>query len=246
MRKVGLLALLLGLICAVSQPVLGQSQQQSSDLVDLLERLSRQFDVTFNYSVKRMESLEVNLSSQVTTLPEILEELSRQLPLEFRPFQEDGYAVIPIFKPLNFQVNDASDDTPIDLIYVTINRNKYIHLLPKAGIYTLNNSFPTDSLEIRTSFYQPIYTTAGEISRSGGKVALEQDTFNLGEVTIMDYLTSGVTTVLGDHRVEVNMKDLSLLAGETDGDIFQVLQAIPGLRSSRRQNPHGHTLGPSA
>ena len=231
MRKSVLLVIFFGLIGLIPQTLMGQTSNTATDIITLLESLNQRFNVTFNYSVRKLQHLELTRPAANLDLEQTLNAIAEQLPLEFRPVQEKVYAVIPVLRPLNFRVQDASDNTPIDLIYVNINGKKLIHLLPNEGSYTLRESFPSDSLEIKTSFYQPIFTTAASISRAGGLVQLAQDTINLGEVTILDYLTSGVTSVLGDHRVEINMKDLSLLAGETDGDIFRVLQAIPGIRS---------------
>lgn len=200
-------------------------------LSTVLKDLSNRYQVTFSYNVGLMKGLRVTPPSNDRDLRAALDNLSTQVPVRFSLSNDSNYAIIPIRSPLLFQVTDAADSKPIDLIYITINGSKQRYLIPQSGSFRLENSFPSDSLQITTSFYTPVQTTAAQIKQGGGMVRLNQDTVNLGEVTILSYLTSGVNSFLGDHHVEINMNDLGLIAGETDGDVLQVLQAIPGIRS---------------
>lgn len=228
------LALIITLVfLLVAMPGKGQDRPVPGDkipLISFLNRLAKVHQVNFTYNVKVISGLEVVLPERYE-LPRQLDYLASVLPLEFKLASPGNYTIRPIRKPLQFQVNDSQDDKPIELVYVTVNNEKQFYLIPNQGRYTLSNSFPTDSLHIRTSFYRPVVTTAAAVVANGNQVYLSQDTVNLGEVTVHSYLTSGVNSYLGDHRVEIDMNDLALIAGETDGDVFQVLQAIPGIRS---------------
>lgn len=231
MKKFLVLVFLCGFWMSWGQSVHAQTGTDTEvSLVSLLEELSTKYDVNFSYNVRLIKGLRITRPNGSSSLKSSLDYISAAIPIRFDLANEGNYAIVPIRSMLNFQVQDAADNTPIALIYVTINGTKQRYLIPNNGSYFLDDSFPSDSLEITTSFYRPIKTTAADITRQG-RVLLNQDTVNLGEVTILSYLTSGVNSFLGDHHVEINMKDLGLIAGETDGDILQVLQAIPGIRS---------------
>lgn len=232
MRKYLVLVFLCGFWMAGGQKCIAQSPTTTQvALIQVLETLSETYEIRFSYNVSLIKGLQIAPIRNQTSLQKSLDYISSQLPLTFNLINEGNYAIIPIRSTLAFQVKDAEDNSPIELIYVTINGTKQRYLIPNEGMFYLSNSFPSDSLSITTSFYNATTTTAATIAKQGSMVLLSQDTINLGEVTIMSYLTSGVNSFLGDHHVEINMKDLGLIAGETDGDILQVLQAIPGIRS---------------
>lgn len=231
MKKCLLWVLLSGLLVTGQRSVSAQSTSAEVPLTTLLTDLSEKHNVRFSYNVRLIKGLQIIPPLTDLSLSGSLAYISDLIPIRFDLANEGNYAIVPIRSTLSFQVNDAIDNTPIELIYVTINGTKQRYLIPNNGSYLLDDSFPSDSLEITTSFYTPVRTTAANIIKKNGKVFLSQDTVNLGEVTILSYLTSGVNSFLGDHHVEINMKDLGLIAGETDGDILQVLQAIPGIRS---------------
>lgn len=230
MRKC-LALILLGCFLIVPSITMRAQSASQTTLIALLESLSAKHQVRFSYNADLLRGLSIPQPNSSIDLARALTYLSNQLPITFKEVDQGNYSIIPVRKPLNFKVNDAADQAPIELVYVTVNGKKQVYLIPNNGTYSLSNSFSSDSLEIRTSFYTPVHTTAHNIARNGYQVYLTEDTVNLGEVTILSYLTSGVNSFLGDHRVEIDMSELGLIAGETDGDIFQVLQAIPGIRS---------------
>lgn len=232
MKKCLLLVFLCGFWMSQAHSFYAQTPSGTDvPLITLLNQLSNKYDIKFSYNASLIRGLQIARPNDGSSLQNALDYISQRIPVRFNLANEGNYAIIPIRSALNFQVLDAADNTPVELVYVTINGTKQRYLIPSNGTYFLDDSFPSDSLEITTSFYTPVRTTAANIVRQNGLVHLNQDTVNLGEVTILSYLTSGVNSFLGDHHVEINMKDLGLIAGETDGDILQVLQAIPGIRS---------------
>ncbi len=227
LRSFFLSVICLVLLCQASL-VLGQTD---TSVISILKGLEKRFEVVFSYSPKLLETLSLTFDSEGDNLDIILEKLSNQLPLKFEKAGESSVLVIPVRSPLKFSVSDINDQASINLIYIVHNNQAPRYILPNEGVYTIEKTFPTDSLSINTSFYKPLNTTVAHVNQLNGQVKLSPDTVDLGEVTILSYITSGVNSVLGDHRIEVSMRDLNLLAGETDSDVFQVLQAIPGIRS---------------
>ncbi|OEK04364.1 hypothetical protein BFP71_12845 [Roseivirga misakiensis] len=205
--------------------------QSEKPLTGVLKSLETKHGVVFSFNPKLIATLKVSLADRDQTLEAVLEAISAALPLKFERSGEKGVLVIPVRSTLTFTVHDADGEIPLDLVYVQVNSEQPKYLLRKEGTFQLGQTFPADSLMINSSFYQSYKTTVAQVAAMGGKVKLTSDTTDLGDVMVLSYLTNGVNSVLGDHRIEVDMSQLSLIAGETDGDIFQVLQAIPGIRS---------------
>ncbi|MFY0594437.1 TonB-dependent receptor plug domain-containing protein [Roseivirga sp.] len=229
-NKSNLIVILL-MILGLSLLPLKTRAQSGKTLVQVFKTLEAKHDIVFSYNPKLLAPLKFQLADLNQTLEGTLQAMSAALPLKFERNNEKGVLVIPIRSTLTFTVNDAEGEIPLDLVYVQLNSEQPKYLLRKEGAFQLGQTFPTDSLTINSSFYQPYKTTVGNVVQSKGKVKLTSNTTDLGDVMVLSYLTSGVNSVLGDHRIEVDMSQLSLIAGETDGDIFQVLQAIPGIRS---------------
>ncbi len=205
-------------------------QDQLIELEQALNQLKKEHNVTFSYNPRLVKGLKLRASLDYSDLTGSISKLSDLLPLRFEESDESNYLLIPIRSDLEFRVEDANDKSPLELIYVTVNQTAQTYLLSDGGLFQLKNSFPTDSIEIGTSFYQSLTVRADEIKRDS-PISLIPETTNLGEVTVLSYLTSGVNSKVSDHSMEINMKSLGPLAGDTDGDILQILQAIPGIRS---------------
>ena len=204
--------------------------QTEPSVLEAFKSLEQKHQVVFSYNPRLLEPIRFVLGN-AQSLADALETMSASLPIRFERVGNNGILVIPIRSTITFQVQDVDDQRSIDLVYVTLNDQQPKYLLPKNGSYALEGAFLTDSLVINTSFYHPFKTTIASLQSSGSMVNMKGETTDLGDVTILSHITAGVNSVLGDHRIEVNMSDLNLIAGETDGDVFQVLQAIPGIRS---------------
>ncbi|MFT6872516.1 MAG: hypothetical protein ACJAVN_001527, partial [Roseivirga sp.] len=216
------------LLLCLSHFAMGQTEDS---VIKAFKALEQKHQVVFSYNPKLIEPLRFVLGNDSESLEDVLKSISVQLPLSFERVGDKGILVIPIRSTIEFQVLDIEDQRSIDLVYVAVNNQQPKYLLPQNGKYSLKQAFLTDSLVINTSFYHTVKTTVADLQASGNVVKMKGETTDLGDVTILSYITTGVNSVLGDHRIEVNMTDLSLIAGETDGDVFQVLQAVPGIRS---------------
>lgn len=205
--------------------------QTEQSVIRAFKSLEQKHQVVFSYSPKLIEPLRFALGNNTQSLADALKSISARLPLAFERVGDNGILVIPIRSTVEFQVQDIDDQRSVDLVYVAINKQQPKYLLPKNGVYKLEGAFVTDSLIVNTSFYHTFKTTVASLQSAGNVMQMRSETTDLGDVTILSYITAGVNSVLGDHHIEVNMSDLSLIAGETDGDVFQVLQAVPGIRS---------------
>ncbi len=221
--------IIVGLIFLCIKPVAAQSPKK--EVLSILRAIEEKHQVTFSYSPRLLKGLVMSNTDTSLSLEEHLEYISRQVPLSFEKAGDKAILVVPIRSDLTFKVQDSKDGSALELIYILSADSKQSHLISKNGNFILPNAFPTDSLQIRTSFYRPVWLTVSTIEAQNNLITLDQEITDLGEVTVLSYLTTGVNSKLSDHSMEVDMDNLGLIAGETDGDIFQVLQAIPGIRS---------------
>ena len=205
--------------------------QNSRPLVEILKAIQNAHNVTFSYNPRLLSGIRAPETTMPDKLEDILNLLGTSLPLKFERAGKESILIIPIRSTLEFRVSDANDQSPIDLVYVAVNGTKQRHLIAQGGVFSLPNTFITDSLSISSSFYHMEKTSVQQIESNNNIILLKPEINDLGEVKVLSYLTSGVNSKLSDHSMEVDMSELGLIAGETDGDVLQVLQAIPGIRS---------------
>ncbi|CAG2532622.1 TonB-dependent Receptor Plug Domain [Maribacter dokdonensis] len=72
---------------------------------------------------------------------------------------------------------------------------------------------------------------AMDLNELKSPLRLQHALIHLNEVQITDYLTRGVNAKISDNTFQINMESLGLLAGETDGDVFNVVKNIPGVHT---------------
>lgn len=205
------------------------SQSKQVRFSDWIVEMEETHDIGFSYNHSLLDDLIIEVPNDCNDLPSCLANV--QAPLLFEASQDKQYLVLPVRESAVFKMADAETDQSIEAITVTINKQQESYILPKELQYTIPNLFPTDSIQISSRFYSMIKMTAKELFANQGLVKMSPDTIYLQEVVISSYLASGVDANLKDHSMEIDMKSLGLLAGETDGDILNLLKSLPGIRT---------------
>lgn len=109
-----------------------------------------------------------------------------------------------------------------------INQQDPFYAVSKDGLFNLDQVALEDSITMESRFYQKKVVSAHNLFSNRG-ILINPDTSLLNAVVVQDYLTSGVSTQLFDHSMEVNMNELGILAGDTDGDILNIISRLPGI-----------------
>ncbi|MDT0539743.1 TonB-dependent receptor plug domain-containing protein [Croceitalea sp. P059] len=208
-----------------------QDVEKNEKFADRLERLKERFGVDFSYNYSVLGQIEIPKSSDCTTLETCLKELNEFIPITFEASSTSNYMVLPIRNDLKFTIIDAITDEAINGINVQINNGIERYYYPKKEGYVLENIFALDSIHIHAPYYKSVHIKASDLQQMKGPLKFEQEMIHLDEVEIIDYLTRGIDSKISDNSIQVDMNSLGLLAGETDGDIFNVIKNIPGVHS---------------
>ncbi|WP_415843917.1 TonB-dependent receptor plug domain-containing protein [Zobellia nedashkovskayae] len=209
------------------------SQQNTSviTLADRLEELKETYGVKFSYNYTFINQINVPSNTDCNSLASCLNAINELVPVSFQESSANNYMVIPIRKNISFSVLDASTNELVADISYQINNGPENYIYPKKSIYTIKNVFPLDSIHISSPYYESIHTKASELLQLNKPLQLEHKTIHLNEVQITDYLTRGINAKISDNTIQVDMSSLGLLAGETDGDIFNVVKNVPGVHA---------------
>lgn len=194
-----------------------------------LKQIEDKFGMSFSYSNTLWDNIEVQVPFENADFKTTLEILQEVAPLKIEE-SAGVYLVVPVRKEARFTVTDEITNDPIYLLTIRINNgNRYSYLSDESGFFTVKELFPTDTLELESIFYLSKKIAAKELFKNNVELQLTPDSKLLQEVTITDYMTEGIENNLNDHSIRIHLSELSTLAGESDGDVFQVLKALPGI-----------------
>jgi hypothetical protein len=216
--------------------ILTYSQEDSTapsvPLIEILKHLEERYDANFSFNHSLLNNLTLPQINKDNTLKNILADIESLVPVSFKVIGENEFLIIPVRSDLELEVKDVESRQDLPIIFIQVNDQQKKYLLPRDGVkFLISELFVTDSILIQSKFHESTKLAVSDLLSNDNKVNLTPHTIELDEVAIVGYMTSGIDAKLSDHSIEVDMKDLSLLAGETDGDILQLLKAVPGINT---------------
>ncbi len=199
---------------------------------EVLKQFEKKYHTHFSYNYTQLQRLRVSQPDTSLGLGEALQSLKQELPfLDFDTSNAQNILVIPKRARVYLSVLDRQDSSPVSGFYIRHHTETEKYIPYRSESYVINEAFPTDSVWLKAYGYQPVKLTIRDIMEQGNTVYLEAVNVLLDEVEISSYFTSGISANLADQSIEVDMKLLGLLPGESERDIFQLIRALPGIRS---------------
>lgn len=197
-----------------------------------LHFLESTYEVSFSYNSSLLSAL-LYQTLPCSDLESCLQNLSAQFPIEFEANGQGSYLIVPQRKDMRFTLWDTDKNSKIPYAMVQVNQGPAQYLLPVKGVYTVPNLFLGDLIHIQTGFYESLKVKADDYLGTNEVpiIVLEPSTQSLAEVSIQEYLTAGIDLQVENHSLNVDMDRLALLAGETDGDVLNLIKNIPGIQS---------------
>jgi len=199
-------------------------------LSDKLTQLEEKFKVSFSYNHSFFDSILLENDFDCESISVCLEMIQEQVPISFKNNNGNNYMLIPKRATISFKVIDNETNENISALEYQINAKSRQGIIAENGVFTLENVFPLDSITLHSYFYKPVTLLAKDLQENQN-IVLKNRQFSLNEVVLSGYLTKGIKSKVSDHSLQINTESLGLLAGETDGDIFNVLNNIPGVHT---------------
>ncbi len=207
------------------------SQEQQLKLIDILPELEKKYGVSFSYNTIFLENITLNTIEDCNSLDSCLQTIYKAVPITFKKSGENNYLIVPVRKSVSFKVVDPLSEDRISSLNVQVNKDQPTTIYPENEVYKLQNISPLDSIHIEVPFYKSLHYKAQELMDQSQTLFLESKTIFLNEVQVTQYLTKGIDTRISDHSIQVDMKFLKLLVGETDNDILNAIKTIPGMHT---------------
>ncbi|WP_075341761.1 TonB-dependent receptor plug domain-containing protein [Tenacibaculum agarivorans] len=198
-------------------------------LSDKLNQIEKKFKVNLSYNHTFFNTIFLESDFNCTTISECITIIEEKIPVKFEK-NDTNYLIIPLRKDFSFTIVENDTNEPITSLVYQIQDKPKQNLTLSNEVFTLKNIFPLDSIHLESYFHKTIHIQAKDLEKNS-LLKFYTKQFRLNEIVLTNYLTKGIDSKISDHSIQIKTKNLGLLAGETDGDIFNVISNIPGIHS---------------
>ena len=213
------------------------SQDEKEVIIDNVElqnallSLEEIFNIKFSYNSTLVENKFFSYSQKNMSLKQVLIELERQSNIVYEKVNERFYV---LKNKLEKRICGYIKD---ELTGIRIENATILNLETNKGTTTNDEGYfeleflSNETIEVRFLGYKT-QSVKVEIFKSNPcfTVTLIQDEFQINEVIIREYITSGIVKKR-DGSITLKTKTLGILPGLIEPDILQNLQLIPGITS---------------
>lgn len=218
--------------CLLTVSLHGQ-QTSSSSLVEAIEHYQEALGINFAFDSEALNLVSPDRAFDTSSLDRFIQEVEASLPLAIDAVEEKYYTIRPVESTYFLTMTDSIDRQPIPEeigIYVLLN-GQPLPIKAGASEWTfLYKPSLTDSLEVYALGYERKPISFSELINSKVlSVQLSPVVVELSGLTVEDYLTKGIDLNPAHQSVDIAVRDMPLLPGETDGDIFAAITALPGV-----------------
>ena len=206
---------------------------KNTPLKEVLKDVEAKSDVLFSYNEAAIAGKSITITKSQMSLTELIKILQRQSGLLFEQLSEQQIIVkdpstkITICGYLFDQV--SNDALPYADVYVDGSSKGVTS--DENGYFTMENVQSTSDIIIQYLGYRSLNIKASNLKNDTCQnLFLDPSPEALEGVIIQAYITKGLDKN-NDGSTVVSNQDLGILPGQTEPDVFQSLQLIPGINS---------------
>ncbi|WP_378177626.1 TonB-dependent receptor domain-containing protein [Aquimarina sp. SS2-1] len=212
-------------------------------LKDLEEAYNIKF--SFNPDIIRKEKITID---KIKTLENTLQAIQIQTSVLFEKINDRYYIIRKKNKEGTISIcgylQDKMTQKPLHEAFINnINQSRSVTTDDK-GFFQLFLSKPTDTINIRFLGYKSQQFIAKDLGNTNCiRILLSEDDFQLGEVVITEYVTSGISREGASSAINIDPSKLGILPRLVEPDVLQTLQFLPGVQSPTETASSLHIRG---
>ncbi|UXX79539.1 TonB-dependent receptor [Reichenbachiella carrageenanivorans] len=177
----------------------------------------------------------ISLISRQVDIPEDINQFIAQvvegLPLNIDKISEDYYTILVVEKTYTLRLIDSLTRAtiPLPLFFLINGHPSSLQAENNQATFKYKPMLNDTLIAYAPGYVKRKIPVSQLINERALAIGLLTQTYLLEDVLIEDYITKGINMDPSDHSITIEVKDLPLLPGETDGDIFASLAALPGI-----------------
>ncbi len=229
MKKILLLFLFYS--CSINAQI--TKSYKETPLQQVLTELSESYNLIFSFSNEIVKNKIITLTVNNTSLDEILNTLKTLTGLDFKKISERQIIV----STPNTKVEvcgylfDETTNEPLSFASIIIESKKTGAVADDNGFFQLGEIEQEETVLIQYVGYKnKVMNVSSFASSTCPKIPMFTNSTALEEVLIIEYLTTGIDKNI-DGSITITNDDLGILPGQSETDILQGIQLIPGINS---------------
>ena len=234
---------------------LAANAQNVKDLKSILRELKGIHAITFNFDSDLLENVPVNLNQQdLKDLKMALAYLNEATAFNFNLNNDNEVDIIPKYEGKNYVVKgiltDKTNKTELANSLVILKGTTQNSVVNEKGMFELPLNYkPNDTLLIRVVGYNAISKSIDELLKENKTeidISKELQVQELKQVEVTSYVTQGISFDPLKNSLKVNYGNIQLLPGQSDGDVFYTLDALPGISNVDSKSGNLNVRGSTA
>ncbi|APY08793.1 hypothetical protein BWZ20_10990 [Winogradskyella sp. J14-2] len=206
----------------------GQTELQNISISTVLEKITKQHSVTFNYESSLLKDIVVVPLPKELSISKKLKKLEEQTNLVFEKVSNYVYTISKTLSICGF-ITDS--ETQLAIENVTIYGKSAYTISDENGYFEIELKSKNELLTIRHLGFQTIEREASFFNLEDcATITLLMQEEIIAPVLIETYLVKGINK-RQDWTTSIDYKRFSLLPGLIESDVLQTVQALPGILS---------------
>lgn len=218
--------------CLVVLSLNAQSSSKAS-FREAVDHYQSELGINFSFDSDVLDQISKNHIFDTSDLDSFIKEANELLAIEIEAVDDKYYTIRTAVSNYLLTTTDSIDNQPIPTelgTYVLVNVQPIRISVVEAGWKFSYKPVITDTLQVFSLGYSRKTLSFQQLLNSKAlSVKLSPVVVQLAGLSIEDYLTKGIDLNPSSQSVNISVRDLPLLPGETDGDIFAAITALPGV-----------------
>tara|TARA_R110002049_G_scaffold26165_1_gene91365 strand:+ start:1579 stop:4086 length:2508 start_codon:yes stop_codon:yes gene_type:complete len=214
--------------CFWSIKTQGQTSQEKIPIKEVLDSLSKQHKVQFNYKSDLISGITVFPLSQKRTLIEHIKRLEGETSLRFTKIGTSIFTITKVFEICGY-LQDVRSLKALE--GATVRGTTDGKISDKEGFFKIKVVSLDEDVEIRFIGFRTIKRKARFFSTAQcSTIKMYEEEQQIAAVVVEGYLVRGIDKK-SDGTTAINFSKFTALPGLIETDVLQTVQALPGITS---------------
>ncbi|MEP5366249.1 MAG: TonB-dependent receptor plug domain-containing protein [Reichenbachiella sp.] len=204
--------------------------QQSTTFLASIQYYESTEGAKFSYDPAIFSHIRQSFDATLS-LDEFISTAESQLPIKIQKVGENYYTVILVESEYVLSLSDSLASKALEPpFFFLINSVPVdIKLDGRKAVFRYKPQMEDTLIVYVPGFEKKLIDNQQMLNSKSLAVALMTQTYLMNDVVVESYVTKGINLDPNNQKITIDVADLPLLPGETDGDIFASLAALPGI-----------------
>ncbi len=227
------LLFLFGLFLFLASFTSNAQNETEVSLYKVILNLERAHEILFSYVIDEVSDYMITPPSETLNLEESIQYLNSNTAFHFEKISDRYYSVAKVRNEpntLGAYIIDNGSGEPLENASVSVTGAQFNTVSDKNGRFFIPKQYANNEIQISHIGFHTLVISGAELSKDVPKLLMLPSISSLNEVLISGILVKGINRNV-DGSTSLNTNNFGLLPGQTENDVLQIAQALPGVES---------------